>query len=434
MAIDGTVMFNNYRKGFNMIRLFKNPEFKSIVLKLLILQFIFTLLTLTLTSYELIVINRAISQKNIAMIGKVLYSYPELEDELVNTVTKEATNEEINKGRTILEKYGYTQDISLFEQPTLKGLYINTILKLGLLTLLFIIPLLLLIKGEYSKIYSKITKVSMAAERVMDNDFSIVLPEDSDGDFALLNHQFNQMANRIKASLEHLKDDKIFLKNIISDISHQLKTPLSSLIVLNELMLNDKNMDAKTRNEFLSRSLSQLERIEWLIVNLLKMARLEAGAIEFKFDIIPLAQTVEKALSALDVKIKEKRQNIIISQLHKNILFKGDKDWTAEALINIIKNCIEHTPPGGNIYIHLDESPLFTRIIIKDTGEGILQKDLPYIFKRFYKGSSSVKAESIGIGLALAKTIVESQNGVISVKSQRGKGTEFTVTFLKSVI
>src|SRR5690606_15853308 len=199
----------------------------------------------------------------IAMIGKVLYSYPELEDELVNTVTKEATNEEINKGRTILEKYGYTQDISLFEQPTLKGLYINTILKLGLLTLLFIIPLLLLIKGEYSKIYSKITKVSMAAERVMDNDFSIILPEDSDGDCALLNYKFNQMYNRIKDSLEHLKDDKIFLKNIISDISHQLKTPLSSLIVLNELMLNDKNMDAKTRNEFLSRSLSQLERIEW---------------------------------------------------------------------------------------------------------------------------------------------------------------------------
>lgn len=417
-----------------MSRILRNPEFKSIIIKLLILQFIFTILILALTSYEFIVINRAISEKNIAMMGKVLYSYPELEDEIVNIVTKKATYKEINKGRTILNKYGYTQDISLSEQPILKDLYLKAVLKLGVLTLLLIIPLLILIKGEYSKIYSKITKVSRAAERVMHDDFSITLPEDSDGGFALLNHQFNQMSNRIKASLEHLKDDKIFLKNIISDISHQLKTPLSSLIVLNELMLNDKNMDEKTRDEFLSRSLSQLERIEWLIINLLKMARLEAGAIEFHVETIPLIQPIKKALCALDVKIKEKKQKIIINQPHENILFNGDKDWTAEALINILKNSIEHTPTGRDIYIHLDESPLFSRIIIKDTGEGILQKDLPHIFKRFYKGSNSVKAESIGIGLALAKTIVESQNGIISVKSQRGKGTEFTVTFLKSVI
>ncbi|MFY9177910.1 MAG: HAMP domain-containing sensor histidine kinase [Caldicoprobacterales bacterium] len=417
-----------------MNRLLKNPEFKAIILKLLILQFVFTMLILALTSYEFIVINKAISEKNIAMVGKVLFSYPELEDDIVSIVTKEATFEEINRGRTILKKYGYTHDVSLFVQPTLKDLFLKSVLRLGMLTLLFIIPLLFLIKREYSQIYSKIIMVTSAAEKVMHNDFSIVLPEDREGDFALLNHQFNQMANRIKASLEHLKDDKIFLKNIMSDISHQLKTPLSSLIVLNELMLNDKNMDEKTRDEFLSRSLSQLERIEWLIINLLKMARLEAGAIEFQVDTLPLIQPVEKALYTLDVKIKEKKQNIIINQLHENIVFKGDKDWTAEALINIIKNCIEHTPIGGDINIYLDESPIFSRVIIKDTGEGILKKDLPHIFKRFYKGSSSVKAESIGIGLALAKTIVESQNGIISVKSQRGKGTEFTVTFLKSVI
>ena len=417
-----------------MNKIFKNPEFKSIMLKLLILQFVFMIFILILVSYEFIAINRIVSHKSIAMVGKILHAYPELESQIVGIITKEATAGQIDKGSRVLTKYGYTQDISIFNQPGLKELYQGAGLKIGILVLIFLIPLLYLIKREYSQIYAKVTRVSQVSERVIHGDFSIVLPEENEGDFALLNHQFNQMANRIKANLEHLKDDKVFLKNIISDISHQLKTPLSSLIVINELMLNDENMDKETRREFLIRSLSQLERIEWLIINLLKMARLEAGAIEFKSETIPLIQPVKKALSALDLKIQEKNQKILISQKDEKILLHGDLEWTAEALTNILKNCIEHTEVDGDIYIDLSESPLFSRIVIKDTGEGIHHRDLPHIFKRFYRGSSSVKAESIGIGLALAKSIVESQNGTISVRSKKGKGTEFTVTFLKGII
>ena len=236
------------------------------------------------------------------------------------------------------------------------------------------------------------------------------------------------MADRLKIALKYYKG-RIFLKDTISDISHQLKTPLSSLIMLNDLILQDKNMEEEVQRDFLEKTSIQLERMEWLIVNLLKIARIEAGAILFKKDKIKAIEPIKIALSTLSMNIDEKEQNIKIMGNLESI-FYGDKDWTAEAIINIIKNSIEHSEDGGIIEIFLEETPLFTNIIIKDYGEGIDKKDIPHIFERFYKVSSEIKPDSIGIGLNLSKLIVESQDGTISVKSEKGEGTEFIVTFL----
>ncbi|MCM0649171.1 HAMP domain-containing histidine kinase [Clostridium swellfunianum] len=417
-----------------MNSLLKNPEVKSILIKLLVLHIFFVLIIFVFSSYETSQLKRSIVNQNEALVGSILMKHPELEREIIGIVTGKATHQEIEAGRIVLKQYGYTELMSNASEPSLEAFYNSFRLKASGTIFLFLIPLLILILKEYSKAFGKVRKISMAAERVIEGDFSVALPDDREGDFGILGHNFNLMANRLKLSLERLKEDKIFLKNIISDISHQLKTPLTSLVMFNDLMLEDINMGEQLREDFLEKSRSQLNRMEWLILNLLKVARLEAGAIEFKKENIPLMNSVNKMINVLGSKAEAKEQRFIVKGSTEDVRFNGDEEWTAEALINIAKNSIEHTEKGGEITVELSETPLFSSIIIQDDGEGIDKKDLPHIFERFYKGSSTVKTESIGIGLALSKLIVEAQNGSISVYSEKMKGTRFVITFLKGVI
>lgn len=397
------------------------------MLKLIIFQIIFALLGFFVVNIFMDGINKRIVERDMALVGNILKSHPELKDEIIPYITKEVSQENINVGQNVLKKYGYSNDINKNYQPILKKLNPNIQILMTLIIFSFTIPLGLMIKAEYSKIYTKVQQISTAAEKVVEGDFSIYLNEEGEGDFNILNHQFNQMANRLENSLDILKKEKVFLKNMISDISHQLKTPLSSLIMLNDLLLDDDSMDLDTRYKFLDKSKMQLDRMEWLIINLLKVARIEAGAIEFRKDRVFLKDSLDIALNILNPKLENQ---IIDMRGNLDAYFYGDKDWTGEALINIIKNAIEHG--RDKIEIILEETPLFSTIIVKDNGEGIDEKHLPHIFERFYKVSSSVKPESIGIGLNLAKLIVESQGGTISVKSKKGLGTEFIITFLKT--
>lgn len=410
--------------------MFRNPEFKSITIKLLILQLIFALIMLFSINHYVSKINNNIIEQHNALLGKIISIDESLGEELISNIIKKPTSSEITKGKEILESYGYTYDLEIAYQSILKEIIPNMKATILITVLLFFLPIYLITKSEYNNLYSKVKELSIAADKVIEGDFSYVLKDEGEGDFNILSHQFNQMANRLENSLEGLKREKVFLQNIISDISHQLKTPLSSLIMFNELILEDENMNGKTKIDFLERSQGELKRMEWLIINLLKAARIESGSIEFKRGKTCLYEPVEIALSSLDMKIKEKDIKIKVLGNKENFYFYGDKEWTGEALINIIKNCIEHSKIKGEIEIALEETPIFSRIIIRDYGEGIDKKDLPHIFKRFYKGTSEVKAESIGIGLNLTKLIVESQEGTISVKSQKGVGTEFTITFL----
>lgn len=410
----------------------KNPELKSIALKVVLLQILFAAATFLFVAYELANVNKSIVRQNTTLVGQLLSKHPELEDQIIGYVTKEASQEEFETGRQVLGRYGYSENMPLIAQPVLRKTYAGFELRSSLLALLFAVPLLLLIFAEYHKVFRKVREISAAAEAVVEGE-SVMLPEESEGDFGVLGHNFNLMAGRLKLGMDKLTQDKLFLKNVISDISHQLKTPLTSLLTLNELMLTEKRVEPELREAFLEKSRSQLERMEWLIAGLLKMARLEAGAIEFRRENIPLLNPVEKAISVLKTEIDKKDQSVVLGA-ERSAIFHGDEDWTGEALTNILKNCIEHTAQGGEIQIDFKETPLYSRITVKDNGEGIDKRDLPHIFERFYKGSNSVKAESVGIGLALAKLIVEGQGGSISAASDKGKGAEFVITFLKSVV
>lgn len=404
----------------------RNEEFRSLLIKMLVFQVVFAISILLVTNLFFSEFKEKLVIRNSAMAGGIIDKYPGLEDKIISYITGEISQENIEKGQVFLEEYGYSKDIFIKQEPLLKKQINKTYFILISILIFSLIPLLLILIKEYGKIYTKVNKVSTAAELVVEGDFSLSLDEEGEGDFYILNHKINQMANRLENSLSNLEREKVFLKETISDISHQLKTPLSSLIVFNELLLEEQDMDKQVRLDFLEKTKNQLDRMEWLIINLLKLARIEAGAIDFKHEKVLLKDSLDTALEVLAPVLKE--QEVLVSG-DKETHFQGDLDWTREALVNIIKNASEYSK--GKIYIELEDSILFSTIRIRDNGEGIEREDLPHIFKRFYKTSDQVKADSIGIGLSLAKLIIEAQEGTISVKSESGEGTEFTLSFLK---
>lgn len=416
-----------------MSKLFKNEEVKRITYIFTILHIIILLFAYVLLNASINNLNSEYIMNNKVLASRLLAQSPGAEAEIMKAFTKDISIDEVKNSESILNDYGYNDKLEYYKNPVIyKFSNSITIKALIFITAIGLLFYFIVIK-ELSRVFIKIKELSNAAEALVEGDFSRVLPDDKEGDFYILGYQFNIMARRFKESLNRLETEKLHLKTSISDISHQMKTPMSALIMFNEIMESDEEMDAEERKNFLRRSTEQLYRMEWLIKNLLKLARLESGVVEFKRENSPLDDTIEKAIAPLELQAKEKYQQIIIKG-HEKIMFKHDTDWTAEALINIIKNAIEHTKTGGEIEIKTEETPLSVQIYIKDNGEGISKEELPRIFKRFYKGDSSTNPTSIGIGLALSKLIIEAQGGSITVTSEAGKGTEFNITFLKTVV
>ncbi|KEJ01931.1 HAMP domain-containing histidine kinase [Clostridium botulinum] len=420
-----------------MLKYFRNPEIKELTFKFSIIFILFAILTTIFIKAELNKLNKDYINQNTLIVGNILSKHPELEDEVILSLNsnKDARyNEEKNYkiGKKVLEKYSYDENLDIYKNPILNNFSMNFIYKIIIYFGVAIIIIYIIIYDKFKYFYKKAEIFTEASEDIMEGHFSKFIDENKEGDFYILSSKFNLMSNRLEESLLNLRKEKIFLKNIISDISHQLKTPLSSLIMFNELM-KDENMPIEDRKNFLKLSDEQLRRMEWLIINLLKIGRLEAGVVEFRRENNPLYVTVNKALAGLSEKAKEKSQQVIID-IDEDVYFKHDMDWTAEAISNIIKNSIEHTDNYGQIKISCEETPISLTISIKDNGEGIPEKLQNKIFERFYKGENSVNPSSIGIGLSLTKSIIESQNGSIIVESEMGEGTEFIITFLKTIV
>lgn len=249
----------------------------------------------------------------------------------------------------------------------------------------------------------------------------------TEGDISQFYSMYTKMVTAIKQSRDKETKEKVFLQDLIADISHQLKTPLATLTIYQELLCNPNVSDDK-KQEMLSLMGSQLSRMEWLILSLLKLARLESGAIEFVINKQPLLPTLQLAVQNVSMLRETKNQTIDIS-CDEDILLSHDRDWLAEAFTNILKNATEYAPKDSTIEITVEASPVMTVIHIKDYGMGIEPEAQSKIFKRFYRAKSEVNENSIGIGLSLSKGIVEGQGGDITVSSQVGRWTCFTVSF-----
>ncbi|KQB94602.1 histidine kinase [Geobacillus sp. PA-3] len=411
-----------------MSRDFMNPELRlssGVLLSLMAFFFLVAFIMLKLHHEQL-------KSDYIAVFGsiasRIVEEHPELEQDIVPFMTTEISREEEEKGKEILAQYGLTVQLNDELFP-----YVHTAIQKNeravvLLFLLMALSLFLLNYSQYRTLYSRIRQLALAAEKVVEGDFNIIMSETREGDFSKLAVAFNGMRNTIRNQLDELKKEKRFLADLLSDISHQLKTPLSSMIIYNEIMLG-KQLSEEQQRMFLLQNEKQLERMKWLIQSLLKLAKLDAKALQMDRQQQSLNETVWQSIDDLREQAVEANVHIRFEN-SEEVEFNHDRLWLKEAFINIIKNSIEHTPPGGNIDITIVSHPLYTRVVIADTGEGISQDDLPHIFKRFYKAKTSKKPDSIGIGLALAKSIIEAHGGMIEAKSELGKGTTFSITFL----
>ncbi|NRY62971.1 sensor histidine kinase [Clostridium beijerinckii] len=279
--------------------------------------------------------------------------------------------------------------------------------------------------------YGELEKLSGYLRRICNGEYSLDIRDNEEGELSILKNEIYKVTLMLSKQGELLKKEKMQLADAISDISHQLKTPLTSMRVMSDL-LSDNDLEAEKRIEFTNNIEMQLDRMQWLLTSLLKLSKIDAGTVSFKKDRVAVSELIRKSTEPLLIPIEIKNQTLVIEG-GSNVSFIGDLYWTTEALINIIKNCIEHTGEDGRISIFFDENPLFTEIKISDNGSGIEKEDLPYIFKRFYKGKNAGE-DSVGIGLAMAKTIVTSQNGDINVSSRKNEGTCFIIKFYKVTV
>lgn len=283
--------------------------------------------------------------------------------------------------------------------------------------------------GYLNSICEDVEIVSAQMLQVMENKESLESVAYKEGTVGILYSNFEKMVYALQKSREKELNEKLFLRDIISDISHQLKTPLASLNVFVDLLLEDKVDEAK-KQKILEESANQLNRMEWMVLSMLKLARIEAGAISFEKKETDLYSVLMRAREGVQFLVDERKQKLII-ECDENCRIVCDGDWLVEAIINLLKNASDYSPTESSIMVQVEYTDIYTRIYIKDEGCGIPEEELPNIFKRFYRVNQEVNPNSVGIGLSLTKSIVEGMGGSIHVQSELGKYTWFALTFLK---
>ncbi len=293
----------------------------------------------------------------------------------------------------------------------------------GCIVLMFIVSVI-----SYKKRENDIERMITYLMKVQDK---LELPEVSaikEGRVGILQSEIYKLVAILKEQYSGEHKRKKYLVDLLSDISHQIKTPMTAITLMSDLM-KTPDLPEEKRLDYVSKIDQQIDRINWLIRNLLTLSQLEADMLPLKSEKINVSQMVKQAMASLEA-LADVKNIELITKIQPEIYLGCDGQWTTEALSNIIKNCIEHTASKGWVSVDVSQNNIYTQIIISDNGEGIAKEHLPYIFKRFYKtpGSSN---NSVGIGLSMSKQIIMRQGGMIDVKSELGKGTEFTIKLYK---
>ena len=250
-----------------------------------------------------------------------------------------------------------------------------------------------------------------------------------EGELAILQTQLRKLLVKLRQNSVRDQEDKAFLRDSIADISNQLRTPMTSLNLI-AAMLPEVGVDSVRQRELQQQLNQLLQRIDWLVDALLNLAKIDAGTAYFRRNTLDAAQVLRQAAKPLEIALEIRE---ITLQVTGSGSYTGDGAWSAEALGNILKNCMEHVPQGGKILVEISQTPLYTQLCLQDTGPGFAPDDLPHLFERFYKGHNAA-ANSFGIGLALAQRIISAQNGTIRAQNAPEGGALFTVRFYHGTI
>lgn len=272
----------------------------------------------------------------------------------------------------------------------------------------------------------KIREITKYIQEINKKNYDLKLCENSEGEISILKNEIYKTTVMLKEVAENSVKDKLNLKDALSDISHQLKTPFTSILIILDNLIDNPDMPQDMRNDFMRDIKREIVNINFLVASMLTLSKFDSCTVEFSQEEVVVKDLIEEVMKRNAV-LADLR-NVKIEVVGKKESFiKCDLRWQIEALVNILKDCIEHSFENNKIMISYEQNTVYTQIKIKDFGEGIDEEDLPYIFERFYKGKNA-KSNSIGIGLALAKTIIEKDNGSVSVDSDRN-GTEFIIKY-----
>lgn len=389
---------------------------------IVIIIFLITFSILIYKQYKTYTYN--FNQKIAGIIDNVLEKYPDIEKreivEILNSSDK--TNNEI------LREYGIEldKDSVILENNTDFQKFI--IIDINTLIVFILILSIIVFKYNHSE-SKKINEITKYIEEINRGNYKLNIEENTEDELSILKNELYKITIMLKEVAENSQKDKTTLKDSLSDISHQIKTPITSILIMLDNILSDENMPEDIKKDFIKDIKREIINIKFLVESILKLSKIDSNSIKFIKKEVFIKDIINEAVKNVSMLSELKNIEIIVLG-DDSIKTICDLKWQVEAITNILKNCIEHSYENRKIYINYNQNNMYTELKIEDNGTGIDAKDLPHIFERFYKGKNS-SSDSVGIGLALSKSIIESNNGYIQVDSKLNKGTTFIIKYLK---
>ncbi len=406
------------------MNLLKNKETKILFLIFLIIIITFTTILTISTKKQIEQNKNSVNNVIASIVGVIKNEYPNINDEEIIHILD--STDKTSEGKELLKKYGIEKDaysvISMKNQE--KDIIITNGIILITANLLFVLTFIVYLK--YRQV--KIEKLTKYIQKLSNKDYSLDIEENSEGELNSLKNELYKITVMLKETAEIAVASKEALSKSVSDISHQLKTPLTSILILLDNLNESENMDNDTRKDFLREISKQIKDMNFLVIALLQLSRLDAGVVEFLNEEINLSIMINEIKNNLEIMSEVKNVELDIKG-KKDVYINGDYNWNKEAIQNIVKNAIEHA--SSKVTIDITENDVYCKLEITDDGGGINEDDIKHIFERFYKASNSSENSIIGIGLSLAKEIIEKQNGYITVESKIGMGSKFIIKYMK---
>lgn len=365
-------------------------------------------------------VNKNYNNKIVNIISTIKEKYPEIKDDEIFDIIK--NNVKTNN----FNRYSFDLDgIVLIKEN--KTIFVSYFIILLFIYLIICLVYLTIIINNDKRKEKEINEVIKIIEEINNKNYSFKMKDINEEDLSLLKNEIYKTTIMLNEISEISKKDKKELEESLEDISHQLKTPLTSILIMIDTLLDDEDMDQNTREDFLRNMKREVMNINFLVKSILKLSRLDTNTVKFISKKESVKEIINEAI--LNVSLLSDLKNVKIETNLSDSFINCDYKWQIEALTNILKNSIEHSYENNKVLIESSENNAYVKITIKDFGSGIAKEDINHIFERFYKGKDS-DYDSIGIGLALSKSIIEKQNGKISVESSEN-GTTFTIKYFK---